>query len=311
MKKVRLVIVFVIFNILLFGILYRLNYVLAFKDYSGAQAKFAKWNPEHADIVFVGNSHQFCSVNPDVLYDDYGIESFMLATSAQTLPQSYYAVMEAIELKHPEKIVFEISYTANDFFTVSDEMTHCFMDGMPRCEARKLAMNEMIEKEDRIYYRLPLGLYHSRWKELEEKDYKDFPVSDRGTYIMPEVFDNWEIPVLEDGKRIQIPQLCEEYLIKIIDLCKESGVELILYVAPFNGLYDDEGGRDDILIRQAKFNYAFDIAKERGIPCYNLFETFDDIGIDSSFDWADSQHLNKTGQEKLTKYLYESKILGY
>ena len=309
MKKVRIIVAFIIFNLLLAAVLIRGNYILRNKDYSGAQDLFVKWNSEHADMVFIGNSHQFCSVDTDLLYDEYGIESFMLATSAQTVAESYYATMEAIELKHPDKIIFEAAYVANDFLTVTGEMTHCFFDGMPRCKARKLAIEDLIDEEERIYYYLPLGLYHVRWKELTEKDYGELDLSPRGTFTRTEVFENWDISLIEPDETEMIPESSEEYLLKLIDLCKSENVELIIYIAPFNGLYNDAPYVYDIHSREAMFNYTCELAREKGIPAYNLFYAIDEIGLDNATDWSDSQHLNKSGQEKLTRYIAENGIL--
>mgnify|MGYP003295589952 CR=1 FL=1 len=130
------------------------------KEFSGVQDKFAQLEPDTVDVVFIGNSHQFCSISPEILYEKYGVNSFMLATSAQTVPMSYYAAMEAIELQHPKVIVFEVSYCANNFRTVSDEMTHCFFDGMPACEARKAGLEDLVEKDERIHYYLNFAILH-------------------------------------------------------------------------------------------------------------------------------------------------------
>ena len=310
MKKTGSIILFILFNALLIVTLLYTNFVFRNKEYEGPQDKFAKWNPEHADIVFIGNSHQFCTINPDLLYDEYGVESFMLATSAQTVPMSYYAAMEAIELKHPDTIVFEISYVANDFRTV-EGMDHCFFDGFPNCKARKEALNDLVEKDQRIYYIFPLGIYHSRWKELKEDDFKDFPVSDRGTFFNANIFTGGEIPLQERDTTEAIPEEMEKYLIRLFDLCEEENVRLILFVAPFNGLYlYDENCENDLLHRESMFNYTEKLAEERGIEFHNLFYELDSIGINDETDWMDSQHFNCLGQAKITRYMMDNGYLG-
>ena len=65
---------FVLFLAGLLGLLYRANYVLRHKEYAGVQDKFAQMPEESIDIVFIGSSHQFCSISPEILYDEYGIE---------------------------------------------------------------------------------------------------------------------------------------------------------------------------------------------------------------------------------------------
>ena len=311
MKKTVNVIIFILFNALLFFTLINLNYVFRNKEYEGAQDKFKKWCPEEADIVFVGNSHQFCSINTDLLYDEYGIESFMLATSGQTVPMSYYAAMEAIELKHPKTIVFEVCYTANDFRTLKG-MDHCFFDGFPRCKARKLALEDLTEPEERLYYLFPLGMFHSRWKELSEADFKDFPISDRGSFVSDEVVDNYDPPIQDPNVKEAMPKEMEKYMEMLIDLCKANDVKLILYSAPFNGLYlYEDYAREDVLWRQSIFNYVGDFAKERGVEFHNLFYEYDKLGINNDTDWMDTQHFNRKGQEKFTRYMMESGYLGY
>lgn len=311
MKKIKTIILFILFNALLFVTLLSMNFVFRNKEYEGAQDKFAGWNPEHADIVFIGTSHQFCTIDPDLLYNEYGIESFMLATSAQTVPMSYYAAMEAIELKHPDTIVFEISYVANDFRTLAG-MDHCFFDGFPRCNARKEALNDLVDKDQQIYYLLPLGMFHSRWKELDEEDFMDFPVSDRGTFFNAQVFRGGEIPIQDPSVSEPIPGEMEKYLLMLFDLCEENNVELILYAAPFNGLYlYDENCTADLLLRESMFNYTGQLCEERGIEFHNLFYELDAIGINDETDWMDSQHFNCLGQAKLTRYMMDNGYLGH
>lgn len=306
-KKVILnTILFILFVAGLVALLFRANYVLRQKDYSGVQDNFAKLEKDSMDIIFVGTSHQFCTIDPDLLYEEYGIESFMLATSAQTVPMSYYAVMEAIELQHPEKIVFEVCYCANDFRTVTEEMSHCFFDGMPNCEARTLGLDDLIEEENRIYYDLPIGLYHTRWKELDELDYLNNEVSARGGVHYEDVVANWDIPLISPEEKEPMPEEMEKYMNMMVSLCRENDVELIFYVAPFNGLYQGEEEAEQLYRRQRIFNYISDYAEENGVAYYNLFYEIEEMGIDNATDWKDTQHFNCNGQEKVTRYMVEN-----
>lgn len=309
MKKISFLIKFICFNLVLFVILSGLDFVMRNKELEGAQDNFAKWKPEHADIVFVGSSHQFCSVDTELLFYKYGIESYMLSTSAQTVPMSYYAAKEAIELASPDAICFEVSYVANDIRTL-EGMDHCFFDGFPNCKARYEALADLIEPEDRIYFLLPLGLFHSRWKELTEADFEGFPVTERGTYRKYDLYTNSDIPVLDESETAPIPEEMERYLDMMVDLCEEEGVRLILYTAPFNGLYPgDEGCTEDLYQRQRIFNQVGVYAAERGVEYYNLFHAIDELGIDNATDWADSQHFNVNGQFKMTDYLAENILI--
>ena len=225
MKKFLInTVLFVLFTAGLLGILSRANFVLRHKEYAGVQDKFAELPEDSVDIVFVGSSHQFCSISPEILYDEYGIESFMLATSAQTVPMSYYAAMEAIELQNPEMIVFEVSYCANDFRTVSDEMSHCFFDGMPECKAKYLAIEDLIEEEKQPDYYVLLGTYHSRWKEITKSDFSMTQFTDRGGVYYENVMNNPPLMVIPKEDSEPIPEEMEKYLDKMVSVISKSYV---------------------------------------------------------------------------------------
>lgn len=293
----------VVFLAILALLLSRIMYICREKSDNRRQDCFAQLSRDSVDMVFIGTSHQFCSINTDLLYDEYGINAFMLATSAQTVPMSYYAAMEAIELQHPDTIVFEVLYCGNDFRTVLPEMSHTFFDGMPMCQARREGIKDLIEEEQQIYYYLNFGRYHSRWKNLTEQDFQSDIISPRGTYFSDVVSPNWNIPVISPDEKEEMPEEMFRYLEMMVKLCRENDVRLIWYVAPYNSLWDNDASREDLYARQRIFNWLGDYAAAEGIPYYNLFYEIDQIGFDLERDFMDSQHLNCYGQEKLTRYM--------
>ena len=309
-KKCYSIILFLLFWAVLIPSVLRISYVLREKEGTNIQDNFKQLEPDSVDVIFIGTSHQFCTINPDLLYEEYGINSFMLATSAQTIPMSYYATMEAIEFQHPQAIVLEALYCTNDFRTVTPEMSHTFFDGMPWCEAKKLAIEDLIEPNEQIYYYLNLGRYHSRWKELKEEDFQSNLTSPRGRFYSEEIRPNWEIPLISREEKEPMPEEMLKYLDKMVALCKENEVELILYVAPFNSLYDDDSTREDLFRRQRIFNWLEDYANANGLRYYNLFYEMDEIRLDGMTDYMDSQHFNCYGQDKVTRYMAEKGYLS-
>lgn len=309
-KKSYILILFLLFWAVLIPAVFRISYILREKEGTNIQDNFKQLERDGVDMVFIGSSHQFCSIDPDLLYEEYGINSFMLATSAQTIPMSYYAVMEAIELQHPKAIVLEALYCTNDFRTVTPEMSHTFFDGMPKCEARKLAIEDLIEPEEQIYYYLNLGRYHTRWKDLTEEDFKSNLTSPRGRYYSEETKYNWQIPVISKEEKEPMAEEMLKYLDMLVELCKESQVELIMYVAPFNSLYDDEYTREDLFRRQRIFNWLEGYTMENGLRYYNLFYEMPEMNLDGMTDYKDSQHFNCYGQEKVTRYMVEKGYLN-
>ena len=303
-KVIKTGLLFFLFLAVLLLELLLLNNVLIRKETAGVQDSFRKLKKDSVKTVFIGNSHQYCSIDPDLLYEEYGLETFMLATAGQTVPMSYYAVLEAIEFQHPERIIFEASYCANDFRTISPEMSHYFFDKMPNCKARDLALNDLIGRKDAINYLIPLGTYHGRWKELTQQDFSNDAVSKRGGVHYENVVWNDEIPVLDSEEMAPMPEEMEKYLDLLVTTCKEQGIELIIYVAPFNSLYgDDENMLEDLYARERIFNYVGEYCWERDIEFHNLFFELDEIGLEGATDWMDRQHLNCNGQAKFTRYM--------
>ncbi|MBO4750349.1 MAG: hypothetical protein J5546_08530 [Lachnospiraceae bacterium] len=302
-RILRNIILSIVFFALLCVMLWGLDRLFLLKSTGGVQLRFSELKRDSIDTVFIGTSHLFCSIDPDLLADEYGLNTFMLATSGQTLPMSYYATMEAIEYQHPKRIIFEACYMANGLTVIDNEMSHYFFDGMPLCKAKKLAIEELIEEEDRIYFYLPFGVYHTRWKELGKVDFTNEETSKRGAFHSDRVAHNTDIPLVHPLETAEIPDHMIEYFDKIVELCKENDVELILYVAPFNGLYEDEYCDESIKNTQRIFNAVGEYATERGLEWHNLFYELDELGLDNDTDWMDRQHLNNNGQAKFTRYM--------
>ena len=73
-----------------------------------ASACFTMTRRDSVETVFIGNSHQYCSVDVTLLNREYGFNSILLASSGQDLELNYYAALAAIELQHPKTIVLEM-----------------------------------------------------------------------------------------------------------------------------------------------------------------------------------------------------------
>ena len=89
------------------------------------------------------------------------------------------------------------------------------------------------------------------------------------------------------------------YLNKMVELCKENGVELILIKAPsLSPIWWDQWDKQIV-----------DFAKENGLAYYNFLTVTEEVGIDWQRDTYDAGlHLNVYGAEKLSHYF--GKILS-
>jgi hypothetical protein len=71
--------------------------------------------PNTVDVLFVGSSRVYCAVNPNVLWLDEGIASFVFASSAQPLWTSYNYIIEALKTQKPSILVLDVVYAYRYF----------------------------------------------------------------------------------------------------------------------------------------------------------------------------------------------------
>lgn len=294
----------VLFAAVLVLILLRIQYVTRDKTTATMFDNFKNLEENSVSVFFVGNSHSFCSINTDLLYDEYGIDSFMMSASGQTIAMDYYAIEEAIKHQNPKTIYLEMSYAVFDWDVISDEMSHMFFDGMPNDSIKREALADLIDKEDRINFYIPLLQYHSRFDSLTQSDYASDLTSPRGSFYSENVIPCWPIEYEKPEEIMEMPENVVYYMDKIIALCRENDIELILYTVPYNTSYEGEG-LDEMQMNLSIFYGIEEYAAANNLEYHNLFEEVDEIGLDYSEDFMDSQHFNRYGQEKFTRYMVE------
>lgn len=260
--------------------------------------------------LFVGNSHSFCSINTDMLKEEYNFSSFMLSASGQTLAMDYYAIKEALKTQHPKTIYLEMSYVIHDWDTINSEMSHMFFDGMPFGKNKIEAVKALVPKEERIYFYLPLGQFHSRFFSLKEEDYASDIDSLTGRFYSDVISRNWDFDIEPKRETAPIPENAIKQLDKIVDLCKSEGIELILYTVPYSTMFnEDPYSAAGLSENQKIYNSLYDYAKENGLEYHNLFHEALLIGYDLDRDFMDSQHFNCYGQDVFTRYMVEKEYI--
>lgn len=252
------------------------------------------------DVIFIGDCEVYESFIPAVLWEKYGISSYVRGNAQQLAWQSYYLLEDTFKYETPAVVVFNV--LALKYGTPQNEAyNRMTLDGM-RWSGTKLSAVKasMTEDESLADYIFPLLRFHSRITELTGDDFKylfnDKKVSHSG-YLM----QKGVVPMTdeaEEGRTLRdytLPASSMEYLEKMRALCLENGTELVLIKAPTNSWgywwYDEW----DSQVRA--------YADEKGLVYYNLIESTDEIGIDYSTDTYDAGvHLNVYGAEKLTDY---------
>lgn len=255
------------------------------------------------DVIFIGDCEIYESFVPAILWEEYGISSYLRGNAQQLAWHSYYMLEDTLRYETPKAVVFNVLALMYGE-PQKEAYNRLALDGMEWSGVKAEAIQaSMTDEEDFLTYVFPFFRYHSRWDELTAEDFTyafaDKPtVSDSGylmqTGVVPADPENEPEPSpLVD---VMLPKTAMAYLDGMTALCKERGIELILIKAPTNYYkyhwYDEWDAQ------------IVDYAAENGLVYYNFMNQVDDIGLDMSTDTYDAGiHLNVYGAEKLSRYL--------
>lgn len=255
------------------------------------------------DVLLFGSSHMNTAISPMDLWNDYGITSFNAGIGDQTIPATYFELRELLKVQKPKVVVIETVYIFNDgmMTAAGEERLHWLVDNVPLSFGISEAIQTLIQEDHpKTEYYLNFYNFHNRWKELSEADFKPSLQSskynrgaDMRLYNLHSVI---EYPTVVPRNETEIPpELPLEYLHKIIELCREKGIELVFMAQPYY-----------IGSEQLKMmNYVDVVVKDYHIPYVNFFYLLNEIDFDFAKDMAEAYHMNYFGVKKLTSYLGE------
>ncbi len=252
------------------------------------------------DVIFVGDCEVYANFTPMEMYRQAGITAYVRGSSQQLIWQSYYILEETFQYEIPQVVVLNVNAMRYDE-PVSEAYNRLTIDKMRWSSAKVgIILASMTEEESFLSYVFPILRYHSRFDELTAEDFTYlFQVKDNtwnGHLMNKEINPVGTLPTKRILSSYDFGDICWEYLDKILQLCQDNGVELVLIKAP--SLYPYWYDEYDAQIEQ----YAAD----NGLDFYNFLDVTEEIGIDYTQDTYDAGlHLNLTGATKLSTYFAE------
>lgn len=228
--------------------------------------------PENSiDLLILGDSLSYTALSPMQMWRDYGITSFIGGQSGQKIHETYYMLKTALETQSPKLVVIE-----------TDVLLHS-RTGLGR-------IREKIEEKLSFYF--PVFRYHNIWKpllmgtEYAEESYKGFMLRDtiqaykEGEYMK------------ETADKVTLSPVVTEYMDKIINLCNENGIQILLVSTPSPVNYNFK-----------KYNALKEYAKENNLKYLDMNLKVKKLGINWESDTLDKgDHLNLLGAQKITGY---------
>ena len=248
------------------------------------------------DVICLGSSHSYYGLQPNVLWNEYGITSCVMGSPQQTASLSYYLLKEALQYQKPEVVLFEAYYLWYDEVYVTEQRLRQAMDPMRFGKVKIEMVNDLLGDlswEEKFNYYLPFTTYHQRWQELENFDFHNKP------YLKGSIMNAGVYPLEDPGlpqEAGEIPESGYVYLEKIRELCEAEGIQLVMFCTPF-GIDEGEEG---YMRKQRTMLAAEEYAKAHDIP-FLFLQKMEEAGIDLSVDLFDFGHLNVYGAEKSTK----------
>ena len=280
------------------------------KTAANREAPFFQEQKNSIDILLIGPSSLDVSVSPLELYKEYGYTSYSLANGGQSLAINYWCLKNALRYQNPKLVVVDISYLhMQDILAGQPARLSQFVDNIPFSIDKVNCIMDLTEPDEWLDYLLNIRMYHSRWKELTENDFKKITSINKGGAVN---FNKWndnsnnppveKLLVLEktDKKSVDEYKISIEYIEKIISLCEKQNCELLFIKVPSYATGETNHGNGEEL--QRLWNGFYDYASENNLSYINFFHEIDEMGIDFEEDYSDWGHMNYWGNCKMTHY---------
>lgn len=296
-----------------------LSYVLI--DDAGDEVRYAMhelYEQENIETLFLGSSHVFCGYDPQILDEVLGENTYLASTPVQKVDGSYYLLKEVIKNNELKKVYLDMyfwQYRDTPTKRGSEQMyyIYCITDNMKNSWNRIEFLLNASGCEQYIAGFLPAARYGNYLLDLnrfervvkskrnsEYINYENAPANFyKGAMITPAQVGNPKmITTTDDAGIAQISEnVISEYslknLDKIVKLCKEEGIELVLVTTPFTDFCVQTIGNYDTFHEYVK-NYAE--ANDIEYYDFNLCKT-DILDLESE-DFLDFHHLSEKGAAK-------------
>ena len=243
-----------VFIVVIVLVLYMINTLLMPKYYlsntywptTSSYRAFYEMEKNSIDVLFFGSSYCVNSFSPMEIYNQYGIRSFNLGAEQQSIFLSYYWLKEALRFQSPSVVILEDyflkSINPKEPINMNEGLIRKCLDPMRWSNVKLEAVKELclLDQRQNIKSWIFTNIrFHNRWKELGETD---FTIDSNIVYSQlmgwapgTDGYREFEpFTFLGEVQPYQLEPLMVEYFKKMVDLCEENGIQMILVGVPSN-----------------------------------------------------------------------------
>lgn len=275
---------------------------------------FYQLKKNSVDVLIFGSSHALTCINPQVIYDKYGIVSYNLGCEQQSLVITYYWLREALKYQSPKVVILDTyilhSYDPSNGMNCNEGSVRKAMDSMRWSPMKWEAGNAIAEidpEQSALSFSLLNVRYHTRWQGLGEDDYTESDMIShggiKGFSVLGGTNENLTYTPFRDAETKDVDaepmmEIMREYLDKIVELCGEQGIQLVLVKIP--------AGES-----AARYKSTKEYADGHGLPFYDFNEEklYHAVGYNAAENLL--SHPNYLGAEKVSDYLGKLLLTEY
>lgn len=266
---------------------------------SGTNARgFYKMPENSVDVLLLGPSHIVCGVNPNLMYEQYGISAYCCGTEAQPLLGSYTWLREALRYQDIKAVVLDVQELFLDSGSVNFRKSVDYMR-LSSVKWEALCAYKQINPDmNFLSYLLPLIQYHSRYTELEQVDFTgDQSDNYRGFLIETKKrgmeFTGYDRATADSAEGAEMQPENLEYFRALCDLCREEGIALVLLTTP------------DVAFTAEMHAAVQTLADEYDLPFYDFNIVSEWPRLDYPEHMSDFRHVNTFGAAEITQVITE------
>ncbi|MBQ6947297.1 MAG: hypothetical protein IJN42_04540 [Clostridia bacterium] len=306
------------------------NQILLSKKYNRyyfMEQAFAQEEESFPVLVF-GSCHSYTSFHAPYFEEKTNLSAYDLGNPGEVIPATYLRMKEQFKKDAPQVALLDIwGLNAYETYTSSEEIFESYLPVNVELIPYSLAKAEVIRdfsSLDQVLDNFAIAKYKDRLmnQELFSLDFEysfdsffkntsaysreemKMRMENNGFCVMPmwqsdpknytpymDVSDyETKQATVSKGETLAYEADIVKYLEKIIVLCEEYDVELILYRAPYISKENE----------LKKSNWLKNYCKDRDLLYIDLEE---EISFDVQTDFLDYHHLNESGAKKATEYL--------
>ncbi len=280
------------------------------------------YEQEEIETLFLGSSHVFCGYDPRILDEISGENTYLAATPVQKVDGSYYLLKEALKNNQIKKVYLDMFYLQYrdipaERGSLQMQWIYCITDNMKNNWNRIEFLLNASDCENYIEGFLPsarYGNYLLDRKRIERVikskrsseyiNYENVPSAFyKGAYVIPGGVGNPEMIADLDNLEVAesiISEYSLKYLNKIVELCKEEEIELVLVTTPFTDFYVQALGNYNTF-----YAYMKEYAKTNAIEYCDFNLCRPELLVMEKDDFVDYHHLSGKGAVKYSTVFAE------